>query len=45
MADALQLEFVPDGNNEEVLGGWRNAPLPRLPKWRALIPTAEDPFP
>lgn len=28
VADALQLEFVPDGNTEQVPGGWRNAPSP-----------------
>lgn len=27
VADVLQLEFLPEGNNEEVLAGWRGGPL------------------
>lgn len=52
VADALQLEFIPDGNNEEVLAGWREGPSPwglqrkkGSPAWRALIPSAQGLFP
>lgn len=47
VASALQLEFIPDGNNEEVLAGCWEAPASpwRPTARRALIPSAEGPFP